>query len=48
MSGLREQCVLQQQAKAHLEEELTADLEEKELKISALLTKVRPGYSRKP
>ena len=46
MSGLQEQCVLQKQAKAHLEEELNADLEEKELKISALKMKVRPKGSR--
>lgn len=41
MSGLREQCALQQQAKAHLEEELNADLEEKDHKISTLRTQVR-------
>ena len=40
MSELREQCALEQQAKAHLEQELRSDLEEKDHKIAALLTKV--------
>lgn len=40
MSELREQCTLEQQAKAHLEQELRSDLEEKDHKIMALQTKV--------
>ena len=39
-SELKEQCSLEQQAKAHLEEELRNDLEEKDHKIEALQTKV--------
>ncbi|KAK8753460.1 hypothetical protein OTU49_004569, partial [Cherax quadricarinatus] len=39
VSELREQCSLEQQAKAHLEQELRSDLEEKDHKITALLTK---------
>lgn len=41
MSELKEQCTLEQQAKAHLEQELRSDLEEKDHKITALQTKVR-------
>ncbi|RXG55916.1 Golgin subfamily A member 4, partial [Armadillidium vulgare] len=41
ISELREQCSLEQQAKAHLEEELRSDLEERDHKIEALQTKVR-------
>ncbi|XP_069949061.1 golgin subfamily A member 4 isoform X2 [Cherax quadricarinatus] len=41
VSELREQCSLEQQAKAHLEQELRSDLEEKDHKITALLTKVK-------
>ncbi|CAL4086312.1 unnamed protein product, partial [Meganyctiphanes norvegica] len=40
VSDLREQCSLEQQAKAHLEQELRNDLEERDHKISALNTKV--------
>ena len=40
MSELREQCSLEQQAKAHLEETLRLDVEERDHKIAALLTKV--------
>lgn len=46
MSELKEQCSLEQQAKAHLEEELRSDLEEKDHKIAALLTKVQILESR--
>lgn len=42
MSELKEQCQLEQRAKAHLEEALRNDLEEKDLVIAALHTKVRP------
>lgn len=41
VSELKEQCSLEQQAKAHLEQELRSDLEEKDHKIAALLTKVQ-------
>ncbi|XP_047736681.1 golgin subfamily A member 4 isoform X2 [Hyalella azteca] len=41
ISDLRDQCALETQAKAHLEEELRGDLEEKDHKIQSLLTKVR-------
>ena len=40
MSELREQCALETQAKAHLEEELRSDMEEKDHMIAALQTKV--------
>nr|XP_045582291.1 golgin subfamily A member 4-like isoform X1 [Procambarus clarkii] len=40
VSELKEQCALEQQAKAHLEQELRSDLEEKDHKITALQTKV--------
>lgn len=40
VSELKEQCSLEQQAKAHLEQELRSDLEEKDHKIAALLTKL--------
>ncbi|XP_042206402.1 golgin subfamily A member 4-like [Homarus americanus] len=40
VSELKEQCTLEQQAKAHLEQELRSDLEEKDHKITALQTKV--------
>jgi hypothetical protein len=41
---LREQCTLEQQAKQHLEEELRAELEEKQHIIAALNTKVSHYY----
>lgn len=41
ISELREQCALEQQAKAHLEENLRSDLEEKDNLIAVLNTKVR-------
>ncbi|XP_071552808.1 uncharacterized protein [Panulirus ornatus] len=40
VSELKEQCALEQQAKAHLEQELRSDLEERDHKIAALQTKV--------
>ena len=40
ISELREQCALEQQAKAHLEENLRSDLEEKDNLIAVLNTKV--------
>ncbi|KAI9560211.1 hypothetical protein GHT06_014225 [Daphnia sinensis] len=40
ISELKEQCVLEQQAKAHLEEILRSDLEEKDNLITVLQTKV--------
>lgn len=41
ISELKEQCVLEQQAKAHLEEILRSDLEEKDNLITVLQTKVK-------
>ena len=41
ISELKEQCVLEQQAKAHLEENLRSDLEEKDNIIAVLQTKVK-------
>lgn len=41
ISELKEQCVLEQQAKAHLEENLRSDLEEKDNLIAVLQTKVK-------
>lgn len=40
ISDLKEQCLLKQQAKAHLEEALRNDIEEKDHVINALKTKV--------
>ena len=40
VSELKEQCSLEQKAKRHLEEELRADIEEKQHVIEALQTKV--------
>ncbi|KAM3966481.1 uncharacterized protein ACR2FA_012022 [Aphomia sociella] len=40
ISELREQCALEQSAKAHLEKALRVDIEEKNMKIDALNTKV--------
>ena len=40
VSELKEQCTLEQKAKRHLEEELRADIEEKQHVIEALQTKV--------
>ena len=42
ISELKEQCTLEQQAKAHLEENLRSDMEEKDNLIAALQTKVSP------
>lgn len=41
ISELKEQCTLEQQAKAHLEENLRSDLEEKDNLIAVLQTKVK-------
>merc|ERR1740128_862 len=41
ISELKEQCGLEQQAKAHLEENLRSDLEEKDNMITVLQTKVK-------
>jgi hypothetical protein len=41
ISELKEQCTLEQQAKAHLEENLRSDLEEKDNMIIVLQTKVQ-------
>ena len=43
ISELREQSSLEQQAKQHLEEELRAELEEKQHIINTLKTKVVSG-----
>ena len=43
ISELKEQCGLEQQAKAHLEENLRSDLEEKDNMITVLQTKVNPN-----
>lgn len=40
ISELREQCALEQQAKAHLEENLRSDIEERDNMIAVLRTKV--------
>lgn len=40
IADLKEQCLLEQQAKAHLEELLRNDIDEKECLISSLNTKV--------
>lgn len=40
MAELKEQCSLEKQAKAHLEEALRSDLEEKDHLIHTLKTKV--------
>lgn len=44
ISELKEQCALEQQAKAHLEENLRSDLEEKDNIIAVLQTKVGSMY----
>ena len=48
VSELKEQCSLEQKAKRHLEEELRADIEEKQHVISALETKVNLLKSSNP
>ncbi|XP_046463480.1 golgin subfamily A member 4-like isoform X2 [Daphnia pulex] len=48
ISELKEQCVLEQQAKAHLEEILRSDLEEKDNLIAVLQTKVKLLASPSP
>ena len=41
LTELREQCALEKQAKAHLEENLRSDLDEKDSLIAVLQTKVK-------